>query len=135
MSIWTAIGDFFTGIVSPITDTIKHSRSMKNEERMGEINLLKVKYETAVALVKQGAENTHEWEMAQIKNAGYKDEFILIVIYWPIIKLFWMLPAREAVATLDDFPLWYTGLVLTISGAVYGIRNVLPVLNKWRGSK
>ncbi len=67
----------------------------------------------------------HEWEMASIKNSGWKDEWVLIVLSIPMILVFipftqtFIQTGFDALATT---PVWYRTTVMTIYLATFGIR-------------
>lgn len=70
----------------------------------------------------------HEWELAMIDKAGWKDEWVLGLISVPLVGVF--IPQTqqgvlEGFRILEQTPVWYQGMVVTIFFAVYGIR-------KWR---
>lgn len=84
------------------------------------------------ALAAQKVENAHEWSMAQIKNSGWKDEYVLVLLSLPLILVFcpWtQLYVIEGFHALDETPEWYRWLIVTIMAAVYGIK---PAVNIWR---
>lgn len=66
-----------------------------------------------------------EWELEQIRNSGWKDEWVLILLSIPLIMVF--VPGLEDDAlqgfnNLEKTPDWYRWLILMVFGAVYGIR-------------
>lgn len=77
----------------------------------------------------QRAENSegrdHEWEIESIRNSGWKDEWVLILISIPMVGSF--IPATvqyvvDGFEALSQTPDWYRWLILMIFSAVYGIR-------------
>lgn len=66
-----------------------------------------------------------EWELAQIKNSGWKDEYVLILLSIPLLLCFipftapWVLAGFAILAQCPD---WYRWLILVIFCAIYGIR-------------
>ena len=67
----------------------------------------------------------HEWELARIKDSGWKDEWVLVLLSIPLIGVFipYLAPYMlEGFAILDTTPDWYRWLVLLIFTAIYGIR-------------
>ena len=75
----------------------------------------------------------HEWELASIRNSGWKDEWVLIVLSIPMILVFipwtqpFILTGFESLATT---PLWYRTTVMTIYLATFGLRLWRRDVNK-----
>lgn len=65
------------------------------------------------------------WETESIRNAGWKDEFVLLVLSVPLVLVF-VPPAAPYVlngfAILETTPEWYRWLAVMIYAATYGIR-------------
>jgi len=73
------------------------------------------------------AKETHAWELAHIANSGWKDEFVLLVVSSPMIMGF--IPglqnhALSGFKVMEEMPIWYQALVVSIFLAIYGIRAV-----------
>ena len=103
----------------------KEKRKLEHEKKL-EIIRGKIAWEKAKTQRASESEGRdHDWELAQIKNSGFKDEWILGLLSIPLITVF--IPATQQ-ATLDGFialestPQWYQWLILVIFTAVYGIR-------------
>jgi hypothetical protein len=66
-----------------------------------------------------------QWELAQIANSGFKDEYVLIILSVPLVLCFIPYTAPWVLAgfgILKACPGWYQGLLVAIFSAVYGIR-------------
>ena len=72
-------------------------------------------------------------------NQGWKDEVVLIIVILPIIILAWSIFSGdpEAKEKLDlffhyfnNFPEFYTWLVLGIFGSIYGLKPGMDLLKK-----
>lgn len=75
----------------------------------------------------------HEWELASIRNSGWKDEWVLIILSIPMITVFipWTQPATLAgFESLATTPLWYRTTVMTIYLATFGLRLWRRDMNK-----
>lgn len=102
----------------------------KRQELKQSVELEKLRGKNAYELAKTArAENSegrdHEWEIESIRNSGYKDEWVLFLISIPMVLSF--IPAGqvyvvEGFKALEGTPDWYRFLVMSIFGAVYGIR-------------
>ena len=126
--MWAKIVATLTGqTVEAVLAYKGKKRQLKADIEM-EILRGKAAYESAKT---QRAENSegrdHEWEMASLKNSGWKDEWVLIVLSIPMILVFipWTQPfivlGFEALA---GTPIWYRIMVATIYFATFGIRMV-----------
>ena len=76
-------------------------------------------------LIQQGQQMDNAWELEQIKNSGWKDEFVLLLLSIPLVMSF--IPKMqpyvvEGFAALSTTPEWYQWLILAVFTAVYGIR-------------
>lgn len=129
MDMWSSIVTALLGKVAPkVADYY-----IKKQELEAEIELEKARGQLAweQALTKRASESEgrdHEWEMLRIKNAGWKDEFVLLIISPPLVMSF--IPQTQehvlrGFQVLEQTPIWYQSMVLVIFFAIYGIR-------KWR---
>ncbi|MAN62773.1 MAG: hypothetical protein CMI60_12600 [Parvibaculum sp.] len=67
----------------------------------------------------------HAWELESIRNAGWKDELVIIVLTIPLVLVF--IPFTQPYVEtgfqhLEMTPDWYRFLILSIYGATFGIR-------------
>ena len=70
-------------------------------------------------------EHDHAWELEQIRNSGWKDEYVLLLLSIPLPLVF--IPytqdaVLEGFAILETTPDWYRWLMIMICAATYGIR-------------
>ena len=76
-------------------------------------------------MVQRGQEIDNSWELEQIKNSGWKDEFVLLLLSIPLVMSFipQMQPyVVDGFAALSTTPDWYQWLILSVFAAIYGIR-------------
>jgi hypothetical protein len=100
-------------------EALKHER---------EIEKIRGKIEYEKALTKRASESEgrdHEWELESIRNSGWKDEWVLVVMTIPLVLVF--IPFTQQTVldgfnTLDKTPDWYRFLVTIIYAATFGIR-------------
>lgn len=67
----------------------------------------------------------HAWELESIRNSGWKDELVIIVLTIPLVLVF--IPFTQPFVEtgfrhLEMTPDWYRFLILSIYGATFGIR-------------
>ena len=70
-------------------------------------------------------EYDNAWELEQIRNSGWKDEYVLVLLSIPLILVFvpFAQPyVLEGFNVLEQCPDWYRWLVVMIFAATYGIR-------------
>ncbi len=82
-------------------------------------------HERKLELIKQGLHADAAWEIEQIRNSGWKDEWILILLSIPLVMSFVPSMVQYVVAgfaALSATPDWYRWLIMLIFTAVYGIR-------------
>jgi hypothetical protein len=67
----------------------------------------------------------HEWEVESIRNSGWKDELVILVLTIPLVLVF--IPATapyvlEGFKILETTPDWYRWMIVMIYAATFGIR-------------
>lgn len=103
---------------------------LKKEELKQKVQLArlegKIAWENALTKRAEASEGRdHEWELARIKDAGFKDEWVLGLLSIPLILVFFPQTASyvlKGFEVLEKTPDWYQWLVLLIFTAIYGIR-------------
>lgn len=105
---------------------LKERQKLKHEVELarlrGKAELEAAKYKAMAAREL----HTQNWELAQLANAGTKDEVVLAVLVAPYIGSF--IPGvQDYILTgfeyLDKMPYWAVGLTVTVFLAIYGIRH------------
>ena len=64
------------------------------------------------------AQNTQ----AILNNNDLKDEFVCLIVNWPVIQSFWGVSATEGFEALAVAPQWYMWTVTSIDLAIFGIK-------------
>ena len=129
--MWTKLVAAFLGApVEQIAEYFKEKQRLKQE-------LKKTKLEGQIVVARAKAEaqakkqeHTASWEMASLRNSGWKDEFVLLLISIPVPLSFvpGLAPyVHEGFRVLGDTPYWYMALILSVYLAIYGIR--------WKGAE
>jgi len=96
-------------------------QEVKLEKLRGKVEYEKMKSKRA----SESEGRDHEWELQSIRNSGWKDEWVLILLSIPLILVF--IPytqdsVMQGFATLETTPDWYRWLILSIFSAIFGIR-------------
>jgi hypothetical protein len=110
----TAVANYFT-----------RRAEIKAQDRQQERALKQALVERQIELIKEGLHADASWELEQIKNSGWKDEYVLIVLSIPLTMCF--VPGLDGYVlrgfkVLSQTPDWYQWLVVIIFAAIYGIR-------------
>ena len=132
--MWAKIIATFTG------QTVESVLAYKTAKRTLKANIVleklkgKAEYERAKSHRASESEGRdHEWELESIRNSGWKDEWVLIVLSIPMILVF--IPYTQpfitsGFASLATTPLWYRTTVMTIYLATFGLRLWRRDMNK-----
>lgn len=100
-------------------EQLKQERELKKLEG-------KIKFEEAkTQRFSESLTADNVWELESIKNSGWKDEWVLVLLSIPLILVF--IPQTQPYVlagfeTLNQTPSWYRWLVMLIFAAIYGIR-------------
>ena len=110
---------------SSVVGFLDNRSQRKHEQKTQVLELEKLRHEKQIELIQNGQELDNAWELQQIKNSGWKDEFVLLLLSIPLIMSFipnmqsYVVDGFEALAKTPD---WYQWLTLAVFTAVYGIR-------------
>lgn len=124
--LWESVVGSLLGKVAPkVADYYMQKSQLKHEREMEKI---RGKIEWEKAKTKRAAESEgrdHDWELESIRNSGWKDEYVLVLLSIPLVLVF--IPyTQETVLhgfeTLQQTPDWYRWLTIIIFGAIFGIR-------------
>jgi hypothetical protein len=123
--MWSSIVGALLGKVAPkVADYYIKKQELKQEIEL-EVLRGKAEYEKAKSQRASESEGRdHEWEIESIRNSGWKDELVIIVLTIPLVLVFTpfaptVLEGFDVLATTPD---WYRWLILMIYAATFGIR-------------
>ena len=124
--MWSSIVGALLGKVAPkVADYYMQKEALKHEVIIKKLEG-KIAWEEAKTRRAEASEGRdHEWEVLSIRNSGYKDEWVLFLLSIPLVMSFipklqvYVVEGFEALAGTPD---WYRFLVLTVFGAIYGLR-------------
>ena len=124
--MWTSIVGALLGKVAPkVADYYIRKQELKQEIVLETLRG-KAKYEEAKSKRASESEGRdHDWELESIKNSGWKDELVIIVLTIPMVLVFIPYTApfvMEGFNILSTTPDWYRWLILMIYAATFGIR-------------
>jgi hypothetical protein len=117
------------GIVQPVADYWMRRQELKAAAHQARLEFEKAKGERQADLIRQGLAADATWEVEQIRNSGWKDEYVLIILSIPSILSFIKVGDFDGAAivasgfsALEGTPEWYRWLILLVFTAIYGIR-------------
>lgn len=119
MVLWDSIVGSLLGKVAPkVAEYYQKKLELKYQYKL-------TKWESKIRRAEAAEQRDHEWEQMQIRNSGWKDEYVLILLSIPLVGVF--IPGLQpyilqGFQTLGQTPQWYQWLIVLIFTAVYGIR-------------
>jgi hypothetical protein len=119
------LGNIVGSLGGKVVDAVSARSERKHQEKVRAIELEEVKHKTKLEMAMRGQEMDNSWELEQIRNSGWKDEFVLILLSIPLILCFHpetVMYVELGFAALDKTPDWYQWLILAVFAAIYGIR-------------
>ena len=119
------LGKILGGSVEVVADYFSKRDEIKSRERIRKLELEDAIQSRRIELIKAGLAADATWELEQIRNSGWKDEYVLAVISIPTVMCFFESGAarvRAGFEALAATPVWYQGMVVSIFLAVFGIR-------------
>ena len=131
--MWSKLFSFFGGKIIPsaaeyFTKREERKAKLQELEHLRELAKLEGKIAWEQALTKRAYESEgrdHEWELESIRNSGWKDELVLIILSLGMVGSFvpglqpYVIAGFDALAQTPD---WYRWLIVMIYAATFGIR-------------
>lgn len=122
MSLWDKL---IGTVTAPIADGVKNYLELRSKERIRKLELEDAIHARRVELIKQGLAADATWELEQIRNSGWKDEYVLGLLSIPLVGCFIPALADDVLRgfeVLGSTPDWYQWIILLVFTAIYGIR-------------
>ena len=124
--MWAKIIATLTGqTVGAVVEHLNLKRKLKAEIELERLRG-KAEYERAKTTRASESEGRdHEWELESLKNSGWKDEWVLVILSIPMILSFIPMTQPYVVAgfeALEGTPTWYRITVASIYLATFGLR-------------
>ena len=121
------------GIAEPVATYFTRRAEIKAAQHEAKLKFETAKGERQAKLIELGLAADATWEIEQIKNSGWKDEYVLIILSIPSILSFLKFSFGDYVfdgaaivaagfSALQGTPEWYRWLIMLVFTAVYGIR-------------
>jgi hypothetical protein len=111
--------------VEKVAEYFTERQRLKQELKLAKIRGKIAREDARARAYEKRMDQDHEWELRQIENSGWKDEYVLILLSIPLVLSF--VPATvgyvlAGFAALAQTPAWYQLLITAVFFAVYGIR-------------
>ena len=118
---------FLTPLVKPVSDAYKSRQERKAKVEAAKIDRDVAKIEAEARTFREGTAQTHEYDMQAMKNMNltWKDDFILVIWFTPIIMLF--IPGLQGYAltgfkNMAQVPWGYWLVIFGIVASTFGLK-------------
>ena len=108
-----------------VVEAVDNRSKRKHENKMKEMEIQEMRHKKHLEMVIRGQEMDNSWELEQIKNSGWKDEFVLLALMIPAICSFlpFMQPhIARGFEILETLPEYYTHLLYLACSVSLGVR-------------
>lgn len=122
--------DLFTKVPEAVSGYFQKKEEAKIRRAELEAALQQKKLES----IQKAEDYESAWNLAQIQNSGWKDEYWTIILSLPFIGAFipFLVPyIIEGFAALDKMPGWYKYYVGLAIGAAFGFQQVVKIYKWW----
>lgn len=119
------LGSVLGDLGGKVVEAISSRSQRKHEQKVQALELEKLRHAKQIELIQSGQKLDNAWELEQIRNSGWKDEFVLLLLSIPMIMSFIPDMQPYVVAGFDALsktPSWYQWLILAVFAGIYGIR-------------
>lgn len=128
--MWSIIGSLGTAIVDGISGHFKDKREIKKIKVRAEKKVILAEAQAKVEMAKTGQQQDYDLDRIAVEDMkkSWKDEFVLVVFYAPLILVF--VPSyaeyiQDGFKVLATLPEWYMHVVVGITVVVMGMRGML----------
>ncbi len=121
------LGSSVEAVISPLATYLTRRAELKAAAHQAELAAVVAAGERAAKAISEGLAADASWELESLKAhaSGWKDEFVLLVLSIPLVLCFFPATAPSILRgfeILDKTPTYFRLLVVSIFGAIYGIR-------------
>lgn len=132
-SIIDNVGNYFTKRQEIKAKESEHENLLREKKLDSQLQVVETLATANVELAKQGISQTYDLDKiaTQDMRESYKDEFIMLVVFVPVILAFipnFQEPVLEGFNVISRMPEWYVTLVIGISVVTFGLRGLLKEL-------
>lgn len=114
-------------LTGPVATYFTRRAELKSAEHLAKLAAVTASGERAAKAISEGLAADAAWELESLKaHAGsWKDDFVLLVLSTPLVLCFFPATAPavlEGFRVLETTPSYFKLLVVSIFGAIYGLR-------------
>ena len=126
-----------SGLASFITEPLRRWQEKKRAKQDIELEIAKATKDAKIKKIQTKEEGDIAWENTSIKNAGWKDEWCLVLLSIPAILCF--IPGFDVYVTkgfeaLDKCPDWYKWAFLVAVASSFGYKKLADFMALKKGS-
>ncbi len=136
-NLLTVVKGLFTGdgIVKPITEVISKRSELKAAAEKQRVEIEAALQSKKLEQIEKAGDYEQAWNLAQISNSGWKDEFWTIVLSLPFIGCF--LPGVQEYVlagfkVIESTPEWYRYFVGIAISAAFGYAQLNKMWTWWK---
>lgn len=116
-----------SAIVTGVMKWWERREETRAVEHQAEVDIRKAETASRIRLLETQQQLDSEWEIEQIKQSGWKDEWVTILVSIPLVMCF--IPGavplvRDGFTALATMPDWYQYSVLAVFAAALGFRKL-----------
>lgn len=114
-------------------DYFRDKAKLKSVERNNRIEAEKAIGEARIENIRQGKINEAAWNMESIRQSGWKDEWLTIVLSIPLILVFFPSLVDDMMAgftALEATPEWYRYSVGVMIASAFGYQKLTNFFNR-----
>jgi len=127
---------FIPLIISGITSFFGKRQEIKAGQVQNKMDLARAVTEAKIKIVQSSQDADIKWENTAMDNAGWKDEFLTIIISIPLVLSFFPNYAHfvtQGFVALSEVPSWYQAAVGTMIGSAFGVRQFTKFMGLKKG--
>jgi hypothetical protein len=119
------IKNIIAGALAPVSEAYQARTERKKAEHLANVESDIKKLQANLGAINEGRKADENWELASIKNSGWKDELWSIV--FAIVFICSFIPflqeyAQTGIDQISGYPQWFQFLFSSIVLAAFGIR-------------
>lgn len=135
MAIPLILGGVVTAAVEMIKTWWTNREEIKRAEHDAKIETTKAETSARIEYLKTKQQMDGEWELESIRQSGWKDEWVTILVSIPLVLCF--IPGMDTYVTrgfasLQNTPEWYQWSVLIVIASAFGVRKLVDLIGTFK---
>lgn len=123
---------FLAPLIGSAIDYFKDRAKLKEVTRQNKIEAEKAIGQARLENIKQGKINEAEWNLTSIRQSGWKDEWLTLILSIPLVLVFFPGMVDDMLAgfaALEQTPLWYRSAVGVMIASAFGYQKLTKYFN------